>query len=247
MSDVARDRREFLARAAGTGVVLISSAALGAGVAAKAEDKAEKGEDIPPTEDLMREHGVLRRILLVYDEAARRLTTDDALVVGVIASAAGLVRRFVESYHEKLEEEFVLPKLERAGKLVDLAKVIRLQHTAGRKLTESILAGTKAATGTGTKTGTTGRAASAEQRRAIVTDMQSFARMYAAHTAWEDTELFPVYRAQFTEAELDKLGEKFEEQEHKLLGASGFEGALREVGDLEKTLGIHDLARFTPR
>jgi hemerythrin-like domain-containing protein len=251
MTDVGPDRREFLAGAAGTGVVLISSVALGAGVAAKAEDKAEKGEDIPPTEDLMREHGVLRRILLVYDEAARRLATDDALVVGVIASAAGLVRRFVESYHEKLEEEFVLPKLEKAGKLVDLAKVIRLQHTAGRKLTESILSGTKTGTKTGAKTGTmtgtAGKAASAEQRRAIVTDMQSFARMYAAHTAWEDTELFPVYRAQFTEAELDKLGEKFEEQEHKLLGASGFEGALREVGDLEKTLGIHDLAHFTPR
>ena len=70
--------------------------------------------------------------------------------------------------------------------------------------------------------------------------------MYAAHTAWEDTELFPVYRAQFTEAELDKLGEKFEEQEHKLLGRGGFEGSLREVGELEKALGIHDLAHFTP-
>jgi len=74
--------------------------------------------------------------------------------------------------------------------------LIRLQHAAGRKLTESILKGT-----------------------------------------------FPV----FTEAELDKLGDKFEEQEQKLLGSGGFEGSLKEVGDLEKTLGIHDLATFTPR
>jgi hypothetical protein len=70
--------------------------------------------------------------------------------------------------------------------------------------------------------------------------------MYAAHAAWEDTELFPAYRKQFSEAELDKLGERFEEQEHKLLGSAGFEGALREVGDIERTLGIHDLAKFTP-
>lgn len=184
----------------------------------------------------MREHGVLRRLLLVYDEAARRLATDDAAAAGVITAAAGIVRRFVESYHEKLEEEFVLPELEKAGKLVDLAKVIRLQHAAGRKLTESILKGTKA-----------GKAASAGQRRAVVADIQSFARMYAAHAAWEDTELFPAYRGQFTEAELAKLGEKFEEQEHRLLGSGGFEGSLNEVGDLEKTLGIHDLAKFTPR
>lgn len=239
MHDIGHGRREFLVGAAGTGVVLISSAARGA---ADAAAKTEKADDIPPTEDLMREHGVLRRILLIYDEAARRLGTDDVLVVGVVSSAAGIVRRFVEAYHEKLEEEFVLPRLEKAGKLVDLAKVIRLQHAAGRKLTESILRGAKPGT-----TGTTGRSASAEQRRALVADLRSFARMYAAHTAWEDTELFPVYRAQFTEAELDKVGEQFEEQEHKLLGGGGFEGSLKEVGDLEKTLGIHDLAHFTPR
>ena len=214
-------------------MVLLSSVARGAEGAAV---KKEKAEDIPPTEDLMREHGVLRRILLVYDEAARRLATDDAAAVGVVAGAAGIVRRFVEGYHEKLEEEFVLPKLEKAGKLVELAKVIRVQHAAGRKLTESILKGTKA-----------GKSASAEQRRALVAEVQSFARMYAAHAAWEDTELFPVYREQFTEAELDTLGEKFEEQEHGLLGSGGFEGSLKEVGDLEKTLGIHDLAKFTPR
>jgi hemerythrin-like domain-containing protein len=233
MKDLGCRRRDILAGVVGTGVVLISAAGrAGEGAAAK----QDKGEDIPPTEDLMREHGVLRRILLVYDEAARRLAADDAAAVGVVASAAGIVRRFVEGYHEKLEEEFVLPKLEKAGKLVDLAKVIRQQHAAGRKLTESIAKGTKA-----------GKSASAEQRRAVVADMQSFARMYTAHAAWEDTELFPVYRQQFTEAELDKLGDKFEEQEHKLLGSGGFEGSLKEVGDLEKTLGIHDLARFTPR
>jgi len=213
---------------AGASAAIISSTAL------SAEGK-EKADDIPPTEDLMREHGVLRRILLIYDEAGRRLPADDA-VVTVVGNTAAVVRRFVESYHEKLEEDFVLPKLEKAGKLVDLAKIIRAQHAAGRKLTEAIEKNAKA-----------GKGASAEQRRAIVADMQSFARMYAAHAAWEDTEIFPVYRAQFTEAQLDKLGEQFEEQEHKLLGSSGFEGSLKEVGDLEKALGVHDLARYTPR
>ena len=51
----------------------------------------------------------------------------------------------------------------------------------------------------------------------------------------------------FSEAQLDELGERFEEQEHKLLGGGGFEGSLKEVGDLEKALGVHDLAVFTPR
>jgi len=229
------DRREFLIGIGGAGAVLISSAAPAAEEKRKEGGKEKEQEDgIPPTEDLMREHGVLRRLLLVYDEAGRRLPGDDA-VVEVVATAAGIIRRFVEGYHEKLEEQFVLPKLEKAGRLVELAKIIRGQHVAGRKLTDAISKNAKA-----------GKGAGAEQRRALVADMQSFARMYGAHAAWEDTDIFPAYRSMFTETELDKLGEQFEEQEHKLLGRSGFEGSLKEVGDLEKALGIHDLARYTP-
>jgi hemerythrin-like domain-containing protein len=217
------DRRVWLAGTAG-------ALALASGARAAAAPKQEQKEaDIPPTEDLMREHGVLRRILIVYDEASRRLAADDAVALGVVAGAAGIVRRFVEGYHEKLEEQFLLPTLEKAGKLVDLTKTIRTQHAAGRRLTDTILA-----------------AARSKDRPGAVGAMRSFSRMYGAHAAWEDTEVFPVYRAMFSESELDKLGDKFEEQEKKLLGAGGFEGSLREVGDLEKTLGIHDLARFTP-
>ena len=34
---------------------------------ARAEDDHDESEEIGPTEDLMREHGVLNRVLLVYD------------------------------------------------------------------------------------------------------------------------------------------------------------------------------------
>ena len=88
---------------------------LGGGGGRAVDGKKPKGGDVPPTEDLMREHGVLRRILLIYDEAARRLVTTDAAAVGVVVSAANIVHRFVEGYHEKLEEQFVFPKMEKAG------------------------------------------------------------------------------------------------------------------------------------
>jgi hypothetical protein len=37
----------------------------------KSADKKE--EEVSPAEDLMREHGVLNRVLLIYDEILRRL------------------------------------------------------------------------------------------------------------------------------------------------------------------------------
>jgi hemerythrin-like domain-containing protein len=223
-------RREFLAGVAGTGLALVSSAA------AQAGPKQTGG--VPPTEDLMREHGVLRRILLVYEEAIRRLPSGEAAVIDVIdviAGAANIVHRFVEGYHEKLEEEFVFPKLEKAGKLLELTQVLRIQHAAGRKVTDAIRESTKQ------------KSASGAQRQALTGNLEAFIRMYAPHAAWEDTELFPVFRQLYSEAELARLGDRFEDQEHKLLGGGGFEGSLKDVGDLEKALGIHDLGKFTPK
>jgi hypothetical protein len=37
----------------------------------KSQEKAEQGGEVSATEDLMREHGVLRRTLIVYGETAR--------------------------------------------------------------------------------------------------------------------------------------------------------------------------------
>jgi hemerythrin-like domain-containing protein len=76
----------------------------------------------------MREHGVLKRILLIYGEAIRRMTTNQELPVEVVLDAAGIIRSFVEDYHEKLEEDYLFPRFEKPGKLVDLTKTLRAQH-----------------------------------------------------------------------------------------------------------------------
>src|SRR5262249_11773367 len=56
-------------------------------------------EDVTPAEDLMREHGLLARILLVYEEGLRRLDAKQEPPLDALASAAGIVRTFVEDYH----------------------------------------------------------------------------------------------------------------------------------------------------
>lgn len=61
---------------------------------------AEKASEVNATEDLMREHGVLRRILLIYDETSRRIQTDKANAhMDVLAQSAGIIRHFIEDYH----------------------------------------------------------------------------------------------------------------------------------------------------
>jgi hemerythrin-like domain-containing protein len=71
--------------------------------------------------------------------------------------------------------------------------------------------------------------------------------MYAPHEAREDTVLFPAFRSIVSGNEYDSLGEDFEKKENQLFGEEGFERMVDKVAGIEKTLGLYDLAQFTPR
>ncbi len=196
---------------------------------------AAKEEEVSPAEDLMREHGALNRILLIYEEAAARIQARREFPPEVLASAAKIIRRFIEGYHEKLEEEHIFPRYEKAGKLVDLVRILKQQHVAGRKLTAAIEAGASAA---GLR--------DEEGRSKVSRSLKLFIRMYRPHEAREDTVLFPALHGIVTAKEYDALGEQFEKKEQELFGADGFEKVVDDIAGLEKKIGLYDLAGFTP-
>src|SRR5690348_7119863 len=88
------------------------------------QTESQKEPDVPPTEDLMREHGVLKRIMLIYDEYRRRIDALQELPPQPLADAAAMIRSFVEDYHEKNEENYLFPRFEQSHKLVDLVTVL---------------------------------------------------------------------------------------------------------------------------
>jgi hemerythrin-like domain-containing protein len=227
----------LLATGTAAGVSAFVAAAGSAAAVAKggSSRKREKQEDIGPGEDLMREHGVLRRILLVYAESGRRLERGAGFDADAIANSARLIRRFIEDYHERQEEEVVFPRFERAHKLVELVGILREQHRAGRKLTERVQG---LATAAALK--------DAERRRQLQAALASFVRMYEPHASREDTVLFPALHDIVSRSEYDALGEEFERRERRAFGEGGFEHAVVEVDSIERSLGIEDLALFTP-
>jgi len=194
------------------------------------QEKKEEEEDVSTNEDLMREHGVLNRILLIYDEAIRHIGAHRDFDPAALGKAAGLIQKFIEDYHEKLEENHLFPRFEKAGKLVDLVKTLRSQHAAGRVLTGRILAATQPADLPG-----------------IRSDLVAFVRMYRPHEAREDTVLFPALHSIVSKHEYDALGEEFDRIEEKTFGGDGFDMAVDQVTELEKQLGLYELSQFTPR
>jgi hemerythrin-like domain-containing protein len=227
-----RTRRAFIR----SGLIAGASTFAGAMLLPAATEKKNEEEEVSPAEDLMREHGVLKRVLLIYGEAIRRIDANADLPPETVSDSAKIIRNFIEDYHEKLEEDFLFPRFKKAGKLVDLVDVLFHQHQAGRRVTDQTL---QLATFPALK--------NADDRRKLADALRQFIRMYNPHEAREDTVLFPEFRKIVSGHEYDSLGEDFEKKEHELFGDEGFEGMVDKVSGVEKKLGIYDLAQFTPK
>jgi hemerythrin-like domain-containing protein len=233
-----KSRRQFLGAATvtGGGLVLPACSRSAENAARQGGPANKKGEEeeVSPAEDLMREHGVLKRVLLIYREGIRRIDTKQDLPPDILRTSANLIRRFIEDYHEKLEEKHLFPRFRNAGNLVELVNVLEEQHKRGRILTEAALHLSTAAV-----------LRNAQERLKLREALHLFVRMYEPHEAREDTVLFPAFRKIVSPNEYASLGEDFEKEEHELFGVDGFEKNVDEVAGLERALGIYDLAQFT--
>jgi len=231
VQDSSASRRRFLRLG---GALAAAVAASQAKALAQAVSPASSPE-VSPLEDLMREHGLLSRILLIYDEVRRRLDSGAQYPPQVVTQAAGIVRRFVEDYHEELEGNHIFPRFEKSGRETDLVKVLRTQHEAGRRLTDLIMRSAEAGGG------------APQERRQLSEYLRLFARMYRPHKARENTVLFPGLHSIVTAKEYDAMGDVFEDRERALFGEGGFEKMVGAIAGLEKQLGIYHLSAFTPK
>ncbi|MCK9377023.1 MAG: hemerythrin domain-containing protein [Syntrophobacterales bacterium] len=230
------NQRESRRRFIKSGALLGAAALLGPARVLAAEQGETKTAEVTPTEDLMKEHGVLRRLLLIYDDMGTRLKEGREAPAEVLKEAIGLIRRFVEYYHEKDEEEYLFTRFNKAGKLVDLVQVLYAQHQAGRQVTTRIEEKLIPA-----------RFSQAAERAQLAAYLRAYTRMYRAHAAREDTVLYPAFRSVISPRDFMALGDLFEAKEVKLFGKDGFEKIVIQVADLEKRLGIYELAQFTPK
>jgi hemerythrin-like domain-containing protein len=243
---IKRLRREFLRASVVVGTGLLLSGCSGRDreqqgqqtkdqPATKA-DESQQGIEVTATEDLMREHGVLRRALLVYTAAAAKLRSNPTAVPpDALQKTAKLFRAFGEEYHEKkLEETYIFPAVKQAGgEAAAYPDVLVVQHNRGREITEYILAVTQ-----GAKLGATNAAALAQA-------LESFVLMYQHHAAREDTIIFPAWKQTMIAKQYDEIGDKFEDIEKEQFGTDGYEDAVKQISDIEGNLGLADIAQFT--
>lgn len=227
-----QNRRDFVKKSLIVTVAGIAGIGSLPGCKSKEEDEEKK---VSPPEDLMQEHGVLKRVLLIYDACRIHLQNKTSFATDAIGKSANIIRTFIEDYHEKQEENYLFPRFKKANQLTDLVDVLYQQHQAGRRVTDEIMQ----------LIGRSNRTDAENQK--LIQLLLAFNTMYAPHEAREDTVLFPAFRKIVSKHEYDSLGEQFERNEHKLFGEDGFETMVNKVAGIEKSLGIYDLSQFTPK
>lgn len=219
------ERRKIIA-AAGGGVLL--------GVAGTSAVFARREiKELDTVGDLMREHSLLRRALLVYRQTAIKLRQGSAIIdMNALNQTARLFRKFGEDYHEKeLEETFVFPVIRKTnGRAAPLADVLQKQHEIGREITNYILSMTNSGT--------------VSQTNELARAFEMLTTMYDNHAAREDTIVFQAWRRALTDKQFEEIGSKFEEIQCAQFGKNGFSDAEKQMSAIEEALGYGDLSQF---
>jgi hemerythrin-like domain-containing protein len=183
-----------------------------------------------PNEDLMREHGVLNRILLIYEEIINRLSNNQFHLINpkFMLAPAYLIRKFVEDHHEITEEKYIFPVLLKKNIQTNIVHELINQHKIGRLITDNIINSI--------------RNNNVEE---IIKNMKLFIKMYRMHESREDTVVFQEFKKVIDKKEYEELGEIFEKEEEKKFGKNGYEKILNIVIHIEKYFNIFDLTNTT--
>lgn len=174
-------------------------------------------------EDLEFEHGILNRILLIFEAIQNNPQID------IILPLAYIIRIFIEDYHEKMEERYLFETILKRSNDDDLKSIVMKlyeQHRVSRELTDIILFDPLVD----------------HKLEAI----KIFVMMYRRHEAIEDTVVFPAFRKLVNVSEYSQIKELFEKNEEEIMGdALSHDRVLGVINFIEHRLGIESLLKQT--
>ena len=227
-------RRNFLILAGAAGAGLVE----GCSKSSRPVESVETMEyAATPIEILERQHGVNRRTMAVMEKIKDGINAQMDIAPEIIAGAVEIVGSFMINCHQLMEEKFVYPVFGPLPKTTGLISVLREQHAATLRITELL----KPLCANFSQK-------DEETRRKTANMLHMMARMSQAHASWEDTALFPLLRTPSVTAKAhDQLTSELQRAETDFLGRNGFDETIQKIANFENSLGIGNLASFTPR
>lgn len=189
-----------------------------------------------PIEDLSKEHGVLERLLLIYDKVINDAASGMGFNARAINGATRIFKDYIGEHHDRCEERYIFPKFREANYIVELIDILQYQHDVAKRLTGEILERTSP-----------GSPMDESGVKRVTSLCCSLVYMYRPHMSREQTVVSPTFYDIVTEGYIKDIKEEMEAEEKKLLGETGFRGLVGRVSEIEKEVGTHDLQQYIPQ
>ncbi len=183
----------------------------------------------PVTTELMHEHGLILRVLLVYGQFRKQLADGKKLDPQLLGPVANLVATVVHGHHEQVEEDYVFSRLRGVGDYKQLVGRLTAQHRIGREITANIAQAATPAHGQtlgGSK---------------LNDALGDFIALYEPHEAREDSVVFPAFEKRIGADAMAAMRTELSERERRVLGPDWFAKAQQQIAQVELALGIHAL------
>lgn len=197
--------------------------------------------DDTPSEDLYSEHGILNRLLLIYDNQI----INPELDMNVITIVATIIRYYIEDHHEKTEETLIFPLFIKQNKHVKLIDELVKQHKIGRKITSIIFKKSYKYYSINKNDDLKNNIIESCDIIELKKLMSMFVNMYRAHESREDTILFKELKDLMDEKSYKELGEKMEQEEVIMFGKNSYSKILGQIIKCEKKLHINDISFYS--
>lgn len=191
----------------------------------------ESSKSVGAIETIMQGHGLLLRAIIIYDLIEQRLAKGEKPDSALILKTTNVIHTYLQGFHETMEERYIFKPMEEAKSNVGSIQELKIQHGTAYELTSRI----------------TNLAKAGKLNSELQGYLGAFGKMYRYHSAWEDTVIFPAFDGLVSKNDLSDLAKVIEEEEKKILGASGFESFVKEIASVEKQLAVYDPSKWTAK
>lgn len=181
-------------------------------------------------EYLYKNHGLLNRMILIYEELIRRLKNNIRIGNKIVYYTAYIIKNYVENYH-KTNKIYIYPLLRTNNIEIEIIDELANLHKINKQLINHILK--------------ISENDFISDKNELIFYMQQYIKISRYHTSREDTVIFPKFINLLDNETMIDYSWLFDEKQNEYLGLNGFNNYLNIIVSIEKYLNIHDLKEIT--
>ncbi len=184
-----------------------------------------------PSDRLVAEHDLIKRMLVIVNNAAAQLESGKNVEPEVFLQAVDFIRNFADRFHHAKEEEILFKVMQERGIPVEGGPIgmMLTEHDQGRNFTKGIEEAAKRV-----------QEGDESAKKDIIGNARNFSQLLSNHIHKEDNILYPMGNNVFTSDDQKFLEQEFDRVEQETTGKGIYQKYLNMVEELENQFKLND-------